>query len=134
MTNWREVERIRKDATGFRVLAAGLVAVCAEALTEWEAAFLEGIALKPGVGQYSTRQAEKLLEIRDGLKTTETAYGFSVARLIAGCHQARLDLGEDDEAWIAGLYAQGARTIRVNQIGRLMRCARALNLVETERA
>ncbi len=134
MTNWREVERIRKDPRGFRVLASGLVSVCADLLSEWEAAFLESVARRADNEAFTARQAEKLLEIRDGLKTTETAYGFSVSKLIKGCFLARHDLGDEDEVWISALHAQGIASIRVNQIGRLMRCARALNLVEREPA
>jgi hypothetical protein len=80
----------------------------------------------------TTRQAEKLLQIRDGLVTITVFHGFSVEKLLAGCHLARLDLSEDDEEWIVSAHAKSDGSVRRCQIGRLMRCARQLLLVESE--
>lgn len=130
--NWREIERIRKDGEAFRRLALSLAATSIGSLTEWEVEFIESVVRQARAAEFSIRQAEKLLEIRDGLKMADTIRGMSVRRLIENCHLARLDLSEADEEWIVALHAKGCVAIQVNKIGRLMRCARQLYLVDSE--
>jgi hypothetical protein len=61
MAPWKEIERIKRDSAGARALAKSLLA--SAQLTEWEEPFLEGTEVHQG--PLSTRQAEKLVEIRD---------------------------------------------------------------------
>jgi hypothetical protein len=42
--------------------------------------------------------------------------GFSVAILIQRCCEARLDLEEDDEEWIAGLWKAGKRNLATQAV------------------
>jgi hypothetical protein len=137
MTSWREIERIRKDASGFRALATRLlVHTEPDALKEWETEFLTDISVhKPNVVEFTTRQAEKLLEIRENVTLLETVgRGFSAAALIARCYEARLDLNEDDEAWITGLRAAATLAVRRRDAARLLRCARDLGIIDDAEA
>ena len=132
MASWREIDRVRKDANGARELAQRLLKIYPGELTEWEMDFLQSITTYTELFEFTTRQAEKLLEIRDDTEPVTACRGFSVAALIAQCHAARLDLSEVDEQWIAQLHQQGGNTIRRKHAGRLMACARALNVIEAE--
>lgn len=132
MASWKEIDRIRKDAVGFRALAARLLThTPANALTDWEATFLGQIAETVHVVEYTNRQAEKLLQIRDDTELLEkVGAGFSVPKLIAGCHLGRADLTEDQEAWIVDLHARGVTSVRRRDVGRLLRCAATLGLID----
>ncbi len=129
MASWREIDRLRKDPTGFRTLAKALLAF--EDLTEWEVGFLESIVRLIGVEEFSTRQGEKLLQIRDDAQDVVAFDGFSIETLIRRCYDARLDLSEDDEAWITATRERHAKTIKRKNAGKLMRMARQLGLIET---
>lgn len=96
----------------------------------WRLRHNTGIVLKIGVEQFSTRQAEKLLQIRDDTQLVETIDSFSVAILLRKVHDARLDLSESDEEWIAALYEPGRNTIKRRNAGRLKALARTLNLID----
>lgn len=128
--SWIEIDRVRKDPAEFRALASRLLRSPADIFTDWEREFLEQKVGGPRPHEYTTRQAEKLLQIRDGAALVETIHGFSVSRLICACYDARLDLAEDDEAFIVALRDRGVTSIRRSQSGRLLGCARALNIVE----
>ena len=58
--------------------------------------------------------------------------GFSVRLVLKGCVEARLDLSEGDEEWVLARSQVNSVSIRRKHAGRLMRCARELNLVEEE--
>lgn len=132
MSSWREIERIRKDAHGFRALCVRLLAAYGDDLNEWESEFLEVNAGRNYVDEFSVRQGETLLNIRDGVEMVETFRGFSIRSLLAGCHQARVDLSEDDERWIDAAYCINSDKIRRRHASRLFKCARQLGLVEEE--
>ncbi len=128
MTNWKEIERIRKDARGFRSLAVRLRSL--DGLTLWETDFLEDVAALKSAAEFSTRQGEKLLQIRDDNELVKTVHGFSVRTLLAKCHDARSDLSEHDEAWITAARARDPEKMRRRDVGRLLGCAKDLDLVE----
>ena len=132
MASWREIDRVRKDASGARALAQRLLKIYPGELTEWEMDFLQSITTYTELFEFTTRQAEKLLEIRDDTEPVTACRGFNVATMIAQCYQARLDLSEVDEQWIVDLHQQGGSSIRRRHLGRLMACARALNVIEVE--
>lgn len=126
MATWSEIERVRADADAARLVARSLLLLRSvpQALSDWEIDFLESIAARIRVGEFSTRQAEKLLEIQDDVKrVTVVRDGSSVSLLIRGCFEAKLDLSDDDEEWISELYESDRNSIRRKHIGRLMRCA-----------
>lgn len=130
MTSWREIQRLRKDANGFRTLARGLLASCDADLNDWERDFLEG-KINSRLKEFSVRQAEALLQMRDDLERVKDIRGFSVETLLRRCCEARADLSDDDEAWVVAARENDPVRIRRRAAGRLLRCARQLNLVET---
>jgi len=134
MASWREIERVRKDVRGARAIAARLLKHFLNALTAWETEFLESLLRREGLAELTTRQGEKLLEIRDGVEPIDEFRGFSIALLIKNVHEARADLEEADEEWIVRTRQRGDSWIRRKDVGRLMACARALHLVEEELA
>ena len=132
MASWHEIDRLRKDPQAFRRLAKRLLDLANEDFTEWETAFLESIALRTDVNEFTTRQSEKLLQIRDDTETVTTYQGFSIKALLDGCSQARSDLSEADEQWIGDMRARSDRSIKRRHVARLVRCARHLNLIEAD--
>lgn len=133
MASWREIERFKKDSAASRALASTLLRAHEADLTDWELAFLRSHQFLDESDDRSTRQAEKLLEIRDAHQPVSEVRGFSVLRLLDGCYAARLDLSEDDEEWIVAFRASG-RVFKRRDAGRLLRCARTLNIIETQDA
>jgi len=132
MASWKEIDRIRKDPKAFRALARGLRKHIAE-LTDWEKDFLSSIDSQDEKDEFTTRQSEKLLQIRDDYESvTELLGGFSVKLILRQCHEARLDLSESDEEWIIERFDQSPTTIRRKHAGRLRRCARQLGLIEDD--
>ena len=130
MASWREIERIRTDGKAVRSMAGRLLADHRAAMRDWEVDFLEGRLVREEVEELTTRQAEKLLEIRDSVVFVSQYRGFNLKRLLHDCHHARLDLDEEDEEWIVERHAEGSGTIRYGHVGRLMRCARQLGLID----
>jgi hypothetical protein len=127
VTSWREIERLRKNPAEFRAVAQQLLKL--PELTEWETTFLESMSLRIH-DDFTTRQGEKLLEIRDAAQEIESIHKFSVKSLMRGCHEARADLSEDDEEWIARLWERNRMTIKRRDSGRLLRCARQLSVID----
>lgn len=130
MATWREIDRIRKDAYAFRAMASKLLAVDEIELTEWETAFLDEVRTNLAPREYSTLQAEKLLQIRDGVEVIKTWRGFSVALLLKNCHELRCDLIESDEEWIVAMYAAAPDKIKRRYAPRLGRIACQLGVIE----
>jgi hypothetical protein len=98
--------------------------------TDWEEPFLEKMAINRAA--LTTRQAEKLLELRDAVRRVSTVKGFSVRSLLGICWEARLDLDEDgDVDFLNQLKTSGSAAIRNRDAGRLMACARKLRVIET---
>ena len=87
MTSWVDIERIRKDLVAIRALAKRLLKLSAHEWTHWELDFLEDRSCQKN--EINTRQAEKLLELRDDAEYHSKVQGFSVASLIEGCWLAR---------------------------------------------
>jgi hypothetical protein len=129
MSSWREINEIGKDPVRVRNLAKLLLAVHRAELTEWELDFLQGVLERGEQDEdLTTRQAEKLVEIRDSLKHYSSIDGFNVRRLIENCWMARLDLGESDEDFINRVRGRGS--LRRSDAQRLLRCARQLHLID----
>jgi hypothetical protein len=132
MASWREIDRVRKDPEGAANIAKRLLALPPSEFSDWEIDFLRSIRGLRKVEEFTTRQAEKLLQIRDDIEEVTEVLGFGAHLLLQGCFEARLDLSEADEKWIVAQFQASPRCIRRKHVGRLMRCARELNLIEEE--
>lgn len=131
MADWRAIERIRKDARAFRSLARDLTDHSLDSLSEWEVTFLESIDRAVDRDEFTMRQAEKLLQIRDGIVRTETLPGgFSVRIVLDNVWQARADLSEAEERWIAFLRTESLTTVLAKDAGRVLKLAARLGLIE----
>ena len=75
MASWREIDRIRKAPAEFRAVAKWLLNLGAE-LTEWESIFVESICSDTEIREFTTRQSEKLLQIRDDYGETQGCWLF----------------------------------------------------------
>jgi len=135
MASWREIDRIRKAPNEMRALSARLLKTHTAELTDWEITFLERLSRNTHTDEFTTRQAEKLVQIRDDYEhVSEIGYArYSVRILIEQCQLAHLDLREDDADWVLDL-PKGTSLILRRDIGRLLRCARDLGLIEREDA
>ena len=133
MASWREIDRIRKDPTAMRALAAHLLKLPNAELTEWEIKFLESISADRTGEEFTTRQAEKLMQIRDDSEyISEIGYArLSVKILIANCQMGHLDLREGDAEWILG-FPKRTTSIKRRDASRLLRRARDLNNIDED--
>jgi hypothetical protein len=100
MASWREIDRVRKDPQAAADIARRLLSLPASEFTDWELEFLRSIRQQRNIEQFTTRQAEKLLQIRDDIEEVTEVLGFSVRLLLKGCVEARLDLSDGDEEWV----------------------------------
>jgi hypothetical protein len=132
MASWHEIDRVRKDPEGAANIAKRLLTLPPTEFTDWELDFLRSIRRLRKVEEFTTRQSEKLLQIRDDIEEVEEVLGFSVQLLLKGCFEARFDLSEADEEWVADRFQASPRNIRRKHVGRLTHCARELNLIEEE--
>lgn len=130
----REMKSLADNADRVRALAGRLLKLPAAdplvAWSDWEIEFLESMAAHRGPDPLSTRQVEKLVELQDEARSYADLDGLSVPALIEQCWLARLDLEEDDEAFVARLKTSGARTLKRRQGLKLLACARQLGIVE----
>jgi hypothetical protein len=132
MASWREIERVRKDPRAFRGVAKSLLNLPRADFTDWEVDFLEGMLRQVDEQGLTTRQSEKLLQIRDDSEFITEFRGFSVRLLLRQCYDARLDLSEEDEEWITRLFERNQASLRRRHIGHLIRCAHELYIVDED--
>jgi hypothetical protein len=131
MTNYREINSLAKAPDCARSLASCLLALQESEWTDWELDFLDSISLQSK--ELSTRQAEKLLELRDESLRFTSASGFRFKNLIQECWPNRLDLdNEDDIEFIERLKETEGTELRKRQALRLRRCAVALGELEPD--
>jgi len=79
--------------------------------------------------EINTRQAEKLLELRDDAEYYSKMKGFSIASLVENCWLARDDLShESDRTFIEN--QKGKTALKRRQLHRLFACCRELKLIE----
>jgi hypothetical protein len=88
----------------------------------------------PEEEQLTTRQSEKLLQIRDDIQLVSEYRTFSVKILIEKVHEARADLSEDDDEWIVAVRARSGSVISRKGAARLLRLAHQLTLIEEQAA
>jgi hypothetical protein len=126
MAPYKEMLALGRDPVRIRAVARRLLA-SAEDWTEWERDFLEGLVAEYGIEALTTRQREKLAELREGAEYVSTIEGFDVASLIDKCWLGRLDLDyEDDVAFIE--QERGSTSIKRRHVERLLRCCRKLGV------
>jgi len=129
MPKWKEISRIAKDPSAVRILAKTLLRMSEMEWNVWEVAFLKNMTTQQE--PLTTRQSEKLLEIRDAAQYFSTYDGFNIESLIEKSWMARADLDdEQDVAFIERLKASGAKSVRRRQVKRLFRCCRELLILE----
>jgi hypothetical protein len=127
MASWIEIERVGKDPIAIRSLAKRLLKLPDHDWTEWEADFLQDRSRQKD--EINTRQAEKLLELRDEAELFSKAEGFSVASLVENCWIARDDLQyESDRTFIESL--KGRTALKRRQLRKLFACSRELHIIE----
>ena len=81
-----EIDRIRAQPEAVQRLARGLIETSpASAFSDQELDFLESIIRFRNVAEFTRRQVEWLLLIRDGLEEVTDVFGFDVRRLLEGC-------------------------------------------------
>lgn len=132
--NHREMKALADNAEAVRGLANYLLKLAETDpqlnWTDWELDFLLHMARHEGPEPLTTRQAEVLFELRDASCTYTSLDGIDVVGLVNDCWLARLDLDEENEAFVSGLKAMGARGLKRRAALRLLACARELGLVE----
>ncbi len=127
MASYADIHRLMQNPAAASMMATFLLNLTDAEWSEWEVGFLEAMAGRTEA--LTTRQGEKLIELRDDAKTYKTFDGFSVSRLVQSCWIARIDLAEDDEAFIDALKRQATTTLKRRPLMRLLRLARELGLL-----
>lgn len=127
MASYADIHRLSQNPAAASTLAKFLLNIADAGWSEWEVGFLEAMAGRAEA--LTTRQGEKLIELRDDAKSYKTFDGFSVNRLVHSCWIARIDLEEDDEAFIDALKRQATTALKRRPLMRLLRCARELGLL-----
>jgi hypothetical protein len=128
MTSYREVVEIQKDVARARSLAQALSKLDDAAWTDWELDFLDSIAARrTGL---TTRQGEKLIELRDAATWYSAVDGFCLKTLIDRCYLLREELDEGNAGFIKHLTASAATRLRRKDARRVLACARTLGEIE----
>jgi len=130
MSTYVEMQKLATNPGAISSLASYLMLLKDAGWTDWEINFLDNMSGWAGPDPISTRQREKLIELRDDAKNYSTFDGFSVGKLVRECWLARLDLDEDDEQFIMRIYERGASSLKRRPLLRLLRCSRKLQLIE----
>ena len=131
MQDYKEIDRIRKDLVAVRSLAKRLLSLSHGDWNDWEIDFLQHMGRHKGPDPITTRQGEKLLELRDDAEYHSSVRGLSVQILIKNCWLARDDLGsEDDRKFIEQLKETSYSGIKRRKLCKLLACARELGEIE----
>jgi len=128
MADYREINEIQKDPARARGMAQFLSTLDDMEWTDWELDFLASIGARRE--DLTTRQGEKLIELRDESVWYTSVDGFSLKMLIVRCHLCRDELAGSDAVFIERLQAAGAMRLRRKDARRLLRCARVLGEIE----
>jgi hypothetical protein len=128
MASYREINEFQKDPARARALAQFLSTLGDMEWTDWEMDFLASIGARRG--DLTTRQGEKLIELRDDAVWYTAVDGFSLKSLIDRCHLLRDGLSDRDAQFIERLKAAGATRLRRKDARRLLACARNVGEIE----
>jgi hypothetical protein len=131
MQDYKEIDRIRKNLVAVRSLAKRLLDLPRADWNDWEIDFLQHMARHKGPDSITTRQCEKLLELRDDAEYYSSVRGFSVQSLIKNCWLVRDDLDSgDDRKFIEHLKETSGSCVKRRQLRKLLACARQLGEIE----
>lgn len=129
MTDYREINDIAKDARRVRSIAEYLLKLCDMDWTDWELDFLD--TMRAREEPLSTRQAEKVVELRDDAVLYRKVDGFVLKTLIGQCYLYRNELNSDYERqFVERLKSSGQEALRKRDALRLLQCARAIGEIE----
>ena len=128
MPDYREIQQIQKDPARARTIAQHLRALKDVEWSDWELDFLENMSSWDD--ELSTRQGEKLIELRDETVWYTSVDGFSLKKLIDACYRLRDELDEDDASFIERLRTPAVTKLRRKEARRVIRCARAVREIE----
>ena len=132
MASYREIVALQKDAARARALAQFLSTLDDMEWTDWEIDFLASIGARRE--DLTTRQGEKLIELRDDAVWYTAIDGFSLKGLIDRCHLLRDELADHDASFIERLKADGAARLRRKDARRLLACAGSVGEIEPHQA
>jgi len=130
MQDYKEIDRIRKNLVALRSLAKRLLDLPRADWNGWELDFLQHMARHKGPDPITTRQCEKLLELRDDAEYYSSVRGFSVQSLIKNCWLARDGLESDDRKFIEHLKETSCSCVKRRQVRKLLACARQVGEIE----
>lgn len=130
MASHIEMQRLANDPAAVRALAQLLLGQGDANWTDWEVDFLDSMASRAGCDPLTIRQREVLVELRDNARSYRQIEGLSVAGLVRECWLARMDLEEDDEAFIAALKSADTAVLKRRPLLRLLHCARQLGIID----
>ncbi len=130
MASHIEMKRLAEDADAVRTLARFLHHMDDCDWSDWELDFLDSMASRDTPEPLSMRQREVLVELRDRAELARDWRGIPIRRLIEQTHLARLDLDEDDEAFVIGLADRWPTSLRKGQLARLVRLAARVGVIE----
>lgn len=128
MADYREIVKLQKDPARARSVAQFLSTLDDMEWTDWELDFLHNIGARRE--DLTTRQGEKLIELREEAVWYTAVDGLSLKALIDRCHLCGDELTEHDAAFVERLKATRATRLRRNDARRLLRCARAVGEIE----
>ena len=129
MATYLDMQKLAQSPGAVTMLASYLLNINTVEWTDWELDFLESMTRRTSTDPISTRQREVLTELKDNATShTTTRDGQSVRALILRCWEARLDLDEEDEQFIADLYERKLTSLKPRQLGRLQHCISTLNI------
>jgi hypothetical protein len=128
MADYREILEIQRDPARARAMAQLLSNLNDVEWTDWELDFLASIG--SWRVDLTTRQSEKLAELRDESVWYGAVDGFSLKTLVERCHLCRDELDDHDAAFIEQHKVAGSTRLRRKDARRLLRCARALGEIE----
>jgi hypothetical protein len=128
MASYREIVAIQKDAGRARAMAQGLCNLDDIVWSDWELDFLNSMASRQH--DLTTRQGEKLVELRDDAVWYAAVEGFCLKTLIDRCHLLRDELADHNAQFIERLKAANATRLRRKDARRLLYCARSVGEID----
>ena len=97
MANYRDINALAKEPKRVRSTASFLLTLADAEWSDWELDFLEGMS--EHADELSTRQAEKLAELRDDAVRYMSASGFRFETIINACWRNRWGMRRSASCW-----------------------------------
>ena len=128
MASYRDINALAKDSSRVRNTARYLLTLHDADWSDWELDFLEDMSKCKD--ELTTRQAEKLVELRDDSIRYTKASGFLFTSVIDVCWRNRDELDDSESEFIERLKALGETALRRRDAMRLRQCAVVLGEIE----